>query len=63
MAGVEFKNDKTALKIYQETSKNGLVTTLVKGNIIRITPPLIIKAEELKKGVKIISDCLNTIKI
>jgi len=63
MAGVEFKNDKTALKIYKETSKNGLVTTLVKGNIIRITPPLIIQAEELKKGVKIISDCLNTIKI
>ena len=63
MAGVEFKNDKTALKIYKETSKNGLVTTLVKGNIIRITPPLIIQAEELKKGVKIISDCLNNIKI
>ena len=63
MAGVEFKNDKTALKIYKETSKNGLVTTLVKGNIIRITPPLIIQAEELKKGVKIISDSLNTIKI
>ena len=63
MAGVEFKNDKTALKIYKETSKNGLVTTLVKGNIIRITPPLIIQAEELKKGVKIISDCLNTVKI
>jgi len=63
MAGVEFKSDKTALKIYKETSKNGLVTTLVKGNIIRITPPLIIQAEELKKGVKIISDCLNTIKI
>ena len=49
MAGVEFKNDKTALKIFKETSKNGLVTTLVKGNIIRITPPLIIQAEELKK--------------
>ena len=63
MAGVEFKNNKTALKIYKETSKNGLVTTLVKGNIIRITPPLIIQAEELKKGVKIISDSLNTIKI
>ncbi len=63
MAGVEFKNDKTALKIYKETSKNGLITTLVKGNIIRITPPLIIQAEELKKGVKIISDCLNSIKI
>ena len=63
MAGVEFKNDKTALKIYKETSKNGLVTTLVKGNIIRITPPLIIQAEELKKGVKIISDCLNSLKI
>ena len=62
MAGIEFKNNKTALEVYKDTSKKGLITTLVKGNIIRITPPLIIKPAELKKGIKIISNSLSTIK-
>ena len=61
MAGIEFNNNQIASKIYKDTSDNGLVTTLVKGNIIRITPPLIIKIEELKRGIKIISNCLNKI--
>ena len=61
MAGIEFKNSQIALKIYKETSNHGLVTTLVKGTTIRITPPLIIKSEEIKKGIKIISECLDKI--
>ena len=61
MAGIEFKNSKLAVKIYKDTSNHGLVTTLVKGTTIRITPPLIIKSEEIKRGIKIISDCLNKI--
>ena len=61
MAGIEFKNSQIALKIYKETSNHVLVTTLVKGTTIRITPPLIIKSEELKKGIKIISNCLEKI--
>ena len=61
MAGIEFKNSKLAVKIYKEISNHGLVTTLVKGTTIRITPPLIIKSEEIKRGIKIISDCLNKI--
>ena len=61
MAGIEFKSSQIALKVYKETSNHGLVTTLVKGTTIRITPPLIIKAEELKKGIKIISNCLEKI--
>jgi len=61
MAGIEFNDSQIASKIYKDTSDNGLVTTLVKGNIIRITPPLIIKIKELKRGIKIISDCLNKI--
>jgi acetylornithine/succinyldiaminopimelate/putrescine aminotransferase len=63
MAGIEFKNSELALKIYKETSDNGLVTTLVKGTTIRITPPLIIKSKDIKKGIKIISDCLIRAKI
>ena len=62
MAGIEFKNSQVALKVFKETSNHGLVTTLVKGTTIRITPPLIIKSDELKKGVKIISNCLDKIK-
>ncbi len=61
MAGIEFKNSQIALKIYKETSNHGLVTTLVKRTTIRITPPLIIKSEELKRGIKIISNCLEKI--
>jgi acetylornithine/N-succinyldiaminopimelate aminotransferase len=61
MAGIEFNDSQIASKIYKDTSDNGLVTTLVKENIIRITPPLIIKIKELKRGIKIISDCLNKI--
>ena len=61
MAGIEFKNSQIALKIYKETSNHGLVTTLVKGTTIRITPPLVIKSEEIKKGIKIISECLDKI--
>ena len=61
MAGIEFNDSQIASKIYKDTSDNGLVTTLVKGNIIRITTPLIIKIKELKRGIKIISDCLNKI--
>ena len=61
MAGIEFKNSQIALEIYKETSNHGLVTTLVKGTTIRITPPLIIKSEELKKGIKIISNYLEKI--
>ena len=63
MAGIEFKNSKLALTIYRETSNDGLVTTLVKGTIIRITPPLIIKSEEIRKGIRIISNCLEKYKI
>jgi len=62
MAGIEFKKSELALKIYKETSNHGLVTTLVKGTTIRITPPLIIKSEEIKRGIKIISDCLEKIQ-
>ena len=62
MAGIEFKNSQLAFKIYKETSNHGLVTTLVKGTTIRITPPLIIKSEEIKRGIKIISECLIKIK-
>ena len=58
MAGVEFKNNQIASNTYEKMAKNGLITTLIQGNIIRITPPLIITSLELKKGIEIISNSI-----
>ena len=58
MAAIEFKTNEIASKTYDKISKNGLITTLIQGNIIRITPPLIINQKELKKGLNIISKVL-----
>ncbi len=55
MAAIEFKNNQDALKVYNKIAKDGLVTTLIQGNTIRITPPLIIEKKDLIKGIEIIS--------
>ena len=58
IAAIEFKNNHDALNTFNKITKDGLITTLIQGNTIRITPPLIINADELKKGIKIISNNL-----
>ena len=54
MGAIEFKKNNDASNIYNKIAKDGLITTLIQGNTIRITPPLIIKPDELKKGMDII---------
>ena len=58
MAGIEFKTNEIASKTYSKMARNGLITTLIQGNIIRITPPLIISKKELNNGLDIISKSL-----
>ena len=58
MAAIEFRTNEIASKIYEKITKNGLIATLIQGNIIRITPPLIISQKELKNGLDIISKSL-----
>ena len=58
MAGVEFKNNQIALKTYEKMSKNGLISTLIQGNIIRLTPPLTVSTGEIRKAIKIITQSL-----
>ena len=58
MAGIEFKTNEIATKTYTKMANNGLITTLIQGNIIRITPPLIINKKELNNGLDIISKSL-----
>ena len=55
MAGIEFQSNEIASNTFGKMTKKGLVATLIQGNIIRITPPLIITQQELKKGIEIIS--------
>ncbi len=59
MAAIEFKNNQDALKVYNKIAKDGLVTTLIQGNTIRITPPLVIEKKDLIKGIEIISTNLE----
>ena len=54
MAGIEFRTNEIALKTFTKMANNGLITTLIQGNIIRITPPLIINKKELKNGLDVI---------
>ena len=55
---IEFKNNQIALKTYENMSKNGLISTLIQGNIIRLTPPLIVSSGEIRKAIKIITQSL-----
>ena len=55
---VEFKNNQIALKTYEKMSKNSLISTLIQGNVIRLTPPLIVSSEEIRKAIKIITRSL-----
>ncbi len=67
--GVEFVKDrKTKLPAKLETMKIvyrawqlGLITVFVGAdqNVLEITPPLIIKHEEIEKGVEILESCLG----
>jgi 4-aminobutyrate aminotransferase-like enzyme len=59
MCGVEFHQSNKALSAFNKMMKNGLISTLIQGNIIRITPPLIITKKDILFGLKIFSNSLN----
>ncbi len=58
MAGIEFKNDEIALKTYNKMARNGLISTLIQGKIIRLTPPLIVSKIEINKAILIVAKSL-----
>ena len=58
MAGIEFKNDEIALKTYNKMARNGLISTLIQGKIIRLTPPLIVSKIEINKAIMIVAKSL-----
>ena len=59
MAGIEFKNNEIALKTYNKMAKNRLISTLIQGKIIRLTPPLIVSKNEINKAILIVAKSLK----
>ena len=58
MAGIEFKNDKIAFNTYNKMARNVLISTLIQGKIIRLTPPLIVSKIEINKSIMIVAKSL-----
>ena len=61
MIGMQIRDNQMAKNIFEKLLKNGLITTLIQGNTIRITPPLVISEEEIELGVEIIKKTLSKI--
>ena len=59
MLAIEFKKNYKAKKITNLFLKNGLIITAVGNNSVRITPPLIIKKNEIDLGIKKIKSVLD----
>ncbi|HFK5511132.1 TPA: aspartate aminotransferase family protein [Elizabethkingia anophelis] len=61
MLAVDLGTPEYCLDVAKRCMENGLIVfwQLYKNNYMRITPPLIITEEEIKKGCKIIIDALN----
>ena len=59
ICGLEFHENNYALKIFNTLMKKSLITTIVQGNTIRITPPLTVSKKEIKEGLKIIASSLS----
>ena len=49
---IEFKSNYKATKILDLSLKNGLIMTSISNNSLRITPPLIIKKNEIDLGIE-----------
>lgn len=58
MWAVELKID--AREVVKKCLEKGVLVNAVQSHTIRITPPLIIKQKELKKGIEIINSVLST---
>ena len=61
LIGLEFHNTNIAKLVFNQLMKNNLITTLVQGNTIRISPPLIISEKEIRNGIRILEKVLNKI--
>jgi len=60
MCAIEIdENYKSAKKICNDMMLNGLLAKPTQGNIIRLSPPLIINKNQIEEGLDIIKKSLN----
>ena len=61
MLSIEFDNEQLAKEVVEKSLEKGLILFyfLFTKTAIRITPPLTISKEEIKKGCKIIREILE----
>lgn len=59
LIGIEFHHSETAKLVFKQLMDNNVITTLVQGSTIRITPPLIISENEIKSGIKVLQKVLE----
>lgn len=55
-------NGKTAWDVCIEMAKNGLLAKPTHQHIIRFAPPLVITEEQLREGIKIIKESINSLE-
>ena len=58
---IEFKNKEKTDKILHLLKENRLLAKSTHDTIIRLSPPLVIKKNQLNKSLQIINDCINKI--
>lgn len=63
MLALVFKNDETATKVILKSLEKGLLLfwLLFEGRAVRITPPLTISTNEIKKGCEILLDVIDEV--
>ena len=58
---IEFESNEIADRFCYEILKNGMITKVTHGNIVRLSPPLTINQHELNKAIDIIDDTIKNI--
>ena len=56
---IEFNSKKNAEIILNNLKENGLLTQITKGNVLRLTPPLIINKKQIDHSLEILEKSIN----
>ena len=56
---IEFNSRKNAEIILNNLKENGLLTQITKGNVLRLTPPLIINKKQIDHSLEILEKSIN----
>ena len=57
-------NPKAAIRLMEETKKRGLLIGKggLYGNVIRVSPPLVVREEEIDEGLRILAEAFDAME-